>query len=136
MMRVAGVTFKNEKEDGGASRQEILRNLAMAGRAIITVDLIETTFGPNEEYAVKCLEHSTRQMIGWIPKTELANVKHSQMTGFIDHSKVGYSVRLDNQKAPSQRQYYAVKHICEKNGIAMPAYDIRAYVTVFAMEEQ
>lgn len=132
MMRVAGVTFKNEKEDGGNSRQEILRNLVMAGRAIITVDLVETTF--NGEYAVKCIEHSTRQMIGWIPKTELANVKHSQMTGFIDHSRIGYSVRLDEQKAPSQKQYYAVKHICEKNGVMMPAYDIRAYVTVFAME--
>lgn len=132
MMRVAGVTFKNEKEDGGASRQEILRDLVMAGRAIITVDLVETTF--NGEYAVKCIEHSTRQMIGWIPKTELANVKHSQMTGFIDHSRIGYSVRLDEQKAPSQKQYYAVKHICEKNGVMMPAYDIRAYVTVFAME--
>ena len=134
MMKIAGVTFKNEKEDGGNSRQEILRNLVMSGKSIITVDLVETTF--NGEYAVKCIEHSTRQMIGWIPKTELANVRHLQMTGFIDHSRVGYSVRLDNQKAPSQRQYYAVKHICEKNGVAMPAYDIRAYVTVFAMERQ
>lgn len=132
MLRIAGVTFKNEKEDGGASRQEILRNLVMAGRAIITVDLVETTF--NGEYAVKCIEHSTRQMIGWIPKTELASVRRLQMTGFIDHSRIGYSVRLDEQKAPSQKQYYAVKHICEKNGVMMPAYDIRAYVTVFAME--
>lgn len=84
--RVAGITFKNEVEDGGNSRQDILASLYESSpRHIITVDLKETTY--DGERAIKCFEHKTKQCIGWIPKKDIASVEHSQMTGFINKSK-------------------------------------------------
>lgn len=129
--RIAGVTFNNEVEDGGKNRQEILKELCLTRGNIITVDLKYTTY--NGEPAIKCIEHTTRQVIGWIPKTDIANMQHHQMTGFIDHSKKGYSVRLDEQIAPSRAQYHTVKQVCAKNGMVMPAYDRRAYTQIFVM---
>lgn len=130
--RIAGVTFNNEAEDGGVNRQKILNALANSGRQIITVDLKRTQY--NGELAIKCIEHTTRQVIGWIPKSDIDKITHSQMTGFIDYGKHGYSVRLDWQHAPTAKQYHYVKSLCTKHGIELPAYDIRAYAYVFALE--
>lgn len=128
-LKVAGVQFANED---GQSRQEIIKTLKKSTCGIITVDLVETTF--EGEYAIKCIEHNSRKLIGWIPKAELkSELLSSQMTGFIRVGEYGASIQLDVIKKPSQAQYHAVKMICSKAKKQMPAYDIRAYAYVFEM---
>lgn len=126
---IAGVTFANEN---GTKRQDILAAFACQNKIILTVDLKETTY--EGEKAIQCIEHKTRQMLGWIPKKDIENIKHSQMTGFIRKSKRGYSVMLDEQKAPTRNQYYYIGKLCDRYGIERPAYDVRAYAHVFEME--
>lgn len=135
---VAGVTFNNDAEDGGESRQTILKNLLKATTTgIITVDLKHVDFvnkdGETED-AIKCVEHSTKQVIGWIPRANIEATTERQVTGFIRYYKnKGYSCVLDTQMKPTQAQYHYIKSYCKANGIAMPAYDLRAYYSVFAL---
>lgn len=134
MIKVAGVTFANED---GENRQDIIANVCgMTG--IITVDLVHTTWHNDEtnedEYAIKCVEHNTRKVIGWIPRTELNNeALDSQMTGFIRNYHGKYSIQLDTIKRPSSKQYHAVKALCARQGRPMVAYDVRAYAYVFEL---
>ena len=128
-LKIAGVQFDNED---GESRQEILKTLKKNTCGIITVDLVETTY--EGEYAIKCLDHNSRKIIGWIPKTELKNeILSSQMTGFIRVGSYGASVQLAVIKRPTQAQYHAVKIICSRARKSMPAYDTRAYAYIFEM---
>jgi len=130
MIKMAGVKFNN---DDGESRQEILSNLFNINLGgIITVDLIETEF--EGEYAIKCVEHNSRKVIGWIPKTELKNeILSSQMTGFIRRTSYGHNVQLSVIKKPTSAQYHYAKALCGRNKKPMPAYDARAYAFIFAM---
>lgn len=133
--KVAGVTFKNEEQDGGKSRQEILVELVYLNRSIITVDLIYTKY--KNEFAIKVREHATKQIIGWVPKISLdkfADKKIKQMTGFISYHG-SWCVKLTEQEAPTHKQYAYMKHLCEERGYAMPAYDKRAYNNIFAVLE-
>lgn len=141
--RVAGVTFDNEVEDGGRNRQEILAELFQAHRqsnntsAIITVNLKHTTFRNKQtgiiEPAIKCVEKESKQVIGWIPREDIAKMKGiRQLTGFIKFIRDGYAVELDEQSAPTSAQYKAVKTYCDRNRKPMPAYDARAYGIIFA----
>ena len=130
-VNVAGVTFCNDEKDGGKSRQSILKELYVMKSGIITVDLKHTTY--EGEPAIKCIEHSTKQCIGWIPKTKISEIKDRQMTGFINKSKIRYSISLDVQKKPSTKQYQMVKSVCGEMEITMPAYDVRAYTPIFQM---
>ena len=135
--RIAGVTFTNDPVDGGRSRQEILAELFKNGR-IITVNLKHTTFKNEQtgqvEPAIKCVERYSQQVIGWIPREDIAKMKGvRQLTGFINFVRDGYSVELEEQVAPSSAQYKAVKTYCERNSKPMPAYDTRAYGAVFAV---
>lgn len=136
MTKVAGVTFANDEKDGGRSRQEILKELATSKGSIITVNLYRTNWlNPKTgkyEHAIKCVEHDSKEVIGWIPKTDIDKIKEKQMTGFIGFVKGTYNVALDVQKCPTQAQYHAMKDICKSTGIPMPAYDVRAYAPVFA----
>lgn len=130
-IKVAGVTFRNENEDGGKSRQEILAELVSLNRSIITVDLIYTKYG--NDFAIKLREHATKQIIGWIPKDKLNLFKEKkirQMTGFISNYGI-WSVRLFMQEAPTHQEYRYMKYLCNKSGCAMPAYDKRAYKEIF-----
>jgi hypothetical protein len=135
-LKLAGVTFANED---GENRQDILRNFAtsMCG-GIITTDLMDTIYHNPEtdedEYAIKVVEHNSRKIIGWIPKSELANPDlDEQMTGFIRHYKNNYYVVLDTIKKPSQKQYHYAKSLAKRLGIPAIAYDSRAYAYVFNM---
>ena len=130
MIKIAGVTFNNED---GESRQEILKELYNSGRRIVTVDVKPTTF--EGDRAIRLIEHHTKKMLGWVPKDEIKNIKHSQMTAFIDFStKTGkYSARIDEQKKPTPKQYEYVKYLCTAYRRPMPAYDVRAYADVFAL---
>lgn len=125
MIKVAGVTFEN--------RQETLAQLVGMNRSIITVDLIYTTF--NNEFAIKLVENTTGREIGWIPKTELykftaCNIR--QMTGFIGYYNDTYYVRLSEQLAPSREDYERMCQLCTRYGYGMPAFDVRAYLPIFA----
>ena len=125
MIKVAGVTFEN--------RQKTLKELVGMNRSIITVDLIYTTF--NNEFAIKLVENSTGREIGWIPKTELhkftsCNIR--QMTGFINCYNDTYYVRLSKQLAPSREDYERMYQLCTRYSYGMPAYDVRAYLPIFA----
>lgn len=125
MMKVAGVTFEN--------RQETLKELVGINRSIITVNLVYTTF--NGEFAIKLVENTTVREIGWIPRSELykftaCNIR--QMTGFIGYYNNTYYVRLSEQLAPSRDDYYKMYQLCTKYGYGMPAYDVRAYMPIFA----
>lgn len=134
--RIAGVSFNNDPEDGGRNRQQILAELFGVNK-IITVNLKHTTFKNEQtgqiEPAIKCIERSTKQVIGWIPREDIAKMKGvRQLTGFIRFIRDGYSVELESQIAPSSAQYKAVKNFCDNHNRVMPAYDTRAYGAVFA----
>ena len=136
--KVAGVMFMNASENGGKSRQEILQELCNTKGCIITVDLKHVAFHNPEtnenEPAIQCIEHATKHLIGWIPRTDIAMMNGCrQMTGFIRLSKKRYSVQLEEQIAPSPAQYRMVKEFCQKHNMQMPAYDRRAYTQIFAM---
>ena len=125
MIKVAGVTFEN--------RQETLTQLVGMNRSIITVNLIYTTF--NGEFAIKLVEDVTGKEIGWIPKTELykfTSCNIHQMTGFIGYYNNTYYVRLSEQLAPSRNDYEIMYQICARYGYSMPAFDVRAYLPIFA----
>lgn len=134
LSRLAGVTFKNDPQDGGRSRQDILKDFVDCGRHILTVDLIYTEY--NNEFAIKVKDHTTKQVLGYIPKSDLDKIssqKIRQMTAFIRFYKNCYSVQLDRINQPTKEQYCYMKHICEENNLAMPAYDKRAYAEIFAL---
>ena len=125
MIKVAGVTFEN--------RQETLKELVGINRSIITVDLIYTQF--NGEFAIKLVENTTGKEIGWIPRSELykftsCNIR--QMTGFIGYYNNTYYVRLSEQLAPSRDDYERMYQLCTRYGYSMPAFDVRAYLPIFA----
>ena len=124
MIKVAGVTFEN--------RQETLKELVMMNRSIITVDLVYTKF--NNEFAIKLVEDVTGKEIGWIPRAELhkfVSCNIHQMTGFIGYYN-NYYVRLSEQLAPSREDYNKMYQLCTRYGYSMPAFDVRAYLPIFA----
>ena len=125
MIKVAGVTFEN--------RQETLKELVMMNRSIITVNLVYTTF--NNEFAIKLVEDVTGKEIGWIPRTELhkfVSCNIHQMTGFIGYYNNTYYVKLSTQLAPSREDYERMCQLCTRYGYGMPAFDVRAYLPIFA----
>ena len=124
MIKVAGVTFEN--------RQETLKELVMMNRSIITVDLVYTKF--NNEFAIKLVEDVTGKEIGWIPRAELhkfVSCNIHQMTGFIGYYN-NYYVKLSTQLAPSRDDYERMCQLCTRYGYSMPAFDVRAYMQIFA----
>lgn len=125
MIKVAGVTFEG--------RQKTLKELVMINRSIITVNLIYTTF--NGEFAIKLVENTTGKEIGWIPRSELhkfVSCNIHQMTGFINCYNDTYYVRLSEQLAPSREDYNKMYQLCTRYGYSMPAFDVRAYLPIFA----
>lgn len=121
-VRIAGVSFDNEPEDGGESRQVILATMPK----YIKVNLRHTVF--DNEDAIKCIESKTKKVIGWIPKTLIQELwTKKSMTGIVNNYKNTYSVSLMEQENPTRNQYWAVKKICEKNPSQLPVYDKRAY---------
>lgn len=125
MIKVAGVTFEN--------RQNTLAQLVGMNRGIITVDLVYTTF--NNEFAIKLVENTTGREIGWIPRCELykfASCNIRQMTGFIGYYNNMCYCKLSAQLAPSRDDYARMCQLCASYGYGMPAYDVRAYLPIFA----
>lgn len=131
LTRLAGVKFNNDPEDGGRSRQDILREMVETNRSIFTADLVYTR--RKEQFVIKVRDHATKQIIGWIPKEDLVKFKDKkikQLTGFIKWYGL-YCVSFEEQQAPTHKQYAYMKHLCEMNEWKMPAYDQRAYKPIF-----
>lgn len=127
-LRTAGVTFNNDASDGGESRQEILRDLRKSGRRIVDLDLIYTTY--EGEPAIKVRERSTKKIVGWLPKAAVeevmaARIKHT--VGFISKYEGTENLKITKPEFPSNVEYHRMKAMCAKKGVAMPAYDKRAY---------
>lgn len=127
-LKVVGVTFNNDIEDGGESRQKILHDLRKANRRIIDVDLVYTEY--EGEPAIKVRERSTKKIVGWIARTDVAEVmeakiKHS--VGFISKFEDVENLKLKKPAFPTNVEYHRMKAMCAKKGVIMPAYDTRAY---------
>lgn len=126
--KIAGVTFNNDEKDGGESRQAILSTLPQ----FITVNLMRTIYhNPQtniDEPAIKCFDKKSGKCIGWIARTNIdALWNTSSMTGAITCYKNTFGCTLSESVPPTAKQYAVVKKQCQKNNIAMPAYDKRAY---------
>lgn len=134
MFRLAGVKFANTPEDGGRSRQQILEELAKESIAR-TVNLRYTVY--DGEPAIQIRDKETKQLVGWVAKIDIAKVeaagKPRQMTMFIRKTKYCWAAELDFIQAPSSAQYSLAKALCEKAGVRLPAYDLRAYGPVWEL---
>lgn len=136
-MKLAGVTFNNKPEDGGKSRQQILAELP----TYITVILKHVKFynenTDSYEDAIKCIEKTTGQVIGWIPRPLINTLWRTySLTGIVSCYKNTYGVELVETQKPSQAQYWAVKRSCETTGQPLPAYDARAYTNYIICNEK
>lgn len=138
---VAGVTFANED---GVNRQGILRELVDAKKEICGISLKKTNYTDNNgvtQMAIACIEKTSRQQIGFIPKeniTEILKDNCNELTAFIGYNTKGkcYYVELSPVQAPTKNQYVYVQRACKKAGIPMPAYDERAYKRWFSRESE
>ena len=74
-IKLAGVTFDNTKEDGGESRQTILKNIFETQGSIVNVSLEACNW--EGEYAIKVKDKKSRDVIGFIPR----NMLRSKMIG-------------------------------------------------------
>ena len=135
-------TMKTNNESILEERQRIQNTLESLYRTapnhIITVNLTHTSkHNPctdEPEPYIKCVEERTKEIIGWIPEAMLSIPFQSQVTGYIKYDGKGkYYVNITKQKAPTAKQYHFIKGYCEKNHLAVPAYDIRAYYDIFKM---
>ena len=130
--KIVGVTFDNDAIDGGENRQTILKSFLKNNIHIISLDLIYTTY--NGEKAIKVREKTTKQIVGWIPRSKVDDImskKIKHTVGFIstmiDKGEIIACLKIDKPKRPTNVEYHRMKKMCENRHIAMPAYDIRAY---------
>ena len=124
-IKVVGVTFANED---GESRQEILRALRKSNRRIVDLDLIYTIFEGEPAIAVR--ERSTKKIVGWMPKEKVAEImaaKIKHTTGMIHKYDDKECLKITKPEMPTGVEYHRMKAMCTKAGVAMPAYDKRAY---------
>ncbi len=121
--KVAGVTFDNDLEDGGESRQTLLQEIFNNGKPIL-VKLDYCQF--EGEDAIKVRVKKTGKVIGWIPKTHIQTVteqKLTQMVLFTAFYKGKYSGVLYKSEEPTGKQYGFIKKNCPNK----PEYDRLIY---------
>lgn len=128
---IAGVTYHNDPEDGGESRQAILKSLPN----IVSLKLIHTKF--RNEPAIKIIEKKTRKVIGWIPKINIETLwSVSELTGFISETNGVYHCSASPVRSPSNQMYALGVKICSEHKLETPAYDERAYRQAFGIWQQ
>ena len=134
-VRIAGVTFSNEVEDGGESRQDLLKSLYNKPSI---VSLIHTTFHNQdtncEEKAIKVISDASGKCLGYIPKDDVDKFWNtSKMVLTVSKYKDTYSGGLVKPTPPSKKQYAFVKAKREEGILAeMPPYDKTIYQHVIA----
>ena len=129
-IKLAGVTFVNEPEDGGLNRQDLIKEIHSKQGAVINVSLEACSW--EGEYAIKVKDKKSKAVIGWIPRNMLrSKLLSSQMTAILMNYKGVWSARLSPVQAPSKAQYHFMLTMCKRTGRVMPAYDKRAYNSAF-----
>lgn len=129
-IRLAGVTFSNDPEDGGRNRQDLIKEIASRQGAIINVSLDACSW--EGEYGIKVKDKKTKTVIGWIPRNMLHDEKlGKQMTATLMEYKGTWSAKLTPVEAPTKAQYHFMVMLCKRTGRPMPTYDRRAYNAVF-----
>lgn len=128
---VAGVTFCNEKSDGGESRQELLKQLYKQGPS--TVVLEHTVYHNPEtgldEPAIKLRSSLNKKIIGWVPRTHIdALWKTDKMLLSIGYYKDTWSGVLAELEDPTPKQYRIMKALLAKKLILKkPEYERTIY---------
>lgn len=127
--RVAGVTFDNEPEDGGESRQVLLQRLA----GMPTIVTLERSIFHREstgldERAIKVRSKITGKVIGYIPKTQVEQYWDVPAMIAQVRGKDVLSCVLTLPEPPSQKQYRLVS-LLQSRGIMRfrPVYDKTVY---------
>lgn len=127
---VAGVTFCNDKIDGGQDRQKLLEHLYQYGPQIVN---LEHTIFHNEETgadedAIKVRSTVNNTIIGWIPRTDIEKLWNtSQMLLSINFYKDVWCGTLAEMESPTPAQYRLVKTLVNKGLINKPAYEKTIY---------
>lgn len=132
--RLTGVTFQNPEDEGGESRQELLKQLSGAPSFVTLENVIfhndETGLG---EFAIKVRSDVTGKLLGFLPKAEINKWKNTgKMVLVVDYYKNTYYGALYQTKNPTPKQYGAMKQLV-KTGVInkMPPYDQTVYQWAF-----
>lgn len=132
--RLAGVTFINPPDEGGESRQELLKKL-MGAPTMVTLENViyhnpDTGLG---EFAIKVRSNVTGKLIGYIPKAEIGKWKNTgSMMLTVSCYKDTYSGSLNQLRKPTPKQYGAMKSLVAKGIVSkMPPYDRTVYEWAF-----
>lgn len=124
-IKIAGVTFANPD---GENRQDILKSLGLGWK---TARLKQTTFEGERAVEIRI----SGKLVGYVPKNQLSNPLsyENELTVFIGICNHKYYGIATPRETPSSAEYALMKKLCIKAGIAMPAYDKRAYAQYWAV---
>lgn len=129
-VRVAGVTFENDPEDGGESRQDLLKRL----NGIPTLVRLEHCIFHREstgkdEMAIKVRSMVTGKVLGYIPKTDIEKYwSVTQMVAQVKLVKDVYTCILTIPEPPSPKQYGMVSDLQHRGLVRFrPLYDKTVY---------
>lgn len=133
--KLAGVTFNNPADDGGESRQDLLKELYGGAPTPVTLENVihhneDTGLG---EFAIKVRSDITGKVLGFIPKSEINKWKNTnKMMLTVNFYKNTYSGSLTVMKKPTPKQYGMMKSFVSKGLInKMPPYDQAVYKWAF-----
>jgi len=127
---VAGVTFCNDKVDGGQDRQKLLEHLYQYGPTLVN---LERTIFHNEETgededAIKVRSVVTNTIIGWIPRTHIQVLWNTkQMLLSIGCYKDTWCGTLAEIEKPTPAQYRMMMAMVNKGLLKKPAYEKTIY---------
>jgi hypothetical protein len=130
---IAGVSFNNTD---GTSRQEALKSFGDG--CFVTINLLKEPFFNQDtqttELAIACVEKTTKKRLGFIPRAHILPeiMNERQMTGLVRfyEPEGTWYCELARVQQPDSKMYADMKIYCETNGLPMPAYDIRAYISL------
>lgn len=132
--KLTGVTFRNREDEGGESRQELLRQLSGAPSFVT----LETVIFHNEdtglgEFAIKVRSDVTGKLLGFLPKSEIHTWKNTgKMVLVVSCYKNTHYGSLYRMKTPTPKQYGAMKQLVKSGVISkMPPYDQTVYQWAF-----
>ena len=113
LTHAAGVTFPNDKEDGGRERQEILKELLNEGRYhICSIERCKWHNPDTNEDEDAAKVRIRGKVCGWIPKKDLEKAgRHKMMAGEIVLIKDKYCLLLHKHIQPTKQQYALAKRL-------------------------
>ena len=133
-VKLSGVTFANQADEGGENRQDLLKQLSGAPSFVTLENVIfhnnETGLG---EFAIKVRSDATKKLLGYIPKAEINKWKNTgKMILTVSFYKNTYYGSLNQLKNPTPKQYGAMKQLVKAGIVSkMPPYDQTVYQWAF-----